>query len=378
MTVKIIAEYVWHDALGALRSKAKNFDKTFERNVELSDFSEWNFDGSSTGQAEGRISDVVLRPVAFFKDPFRRNWQNCECYLVLCDTWNIDGTPHPTNNREKCSVICDKTKDFEPWFGFEQEYFIYELSNNPNEKEKPYGWTSNHIPSYKFPTQEQPAKETSSVCKDGVKPYICGVNYCGVGGDRVKIRHIMEQHMEYCLYSGVKICGMNLEVSEGQAEFQCGILTAHELGDHVWMARYILDRVCEEFKAFAILHPKPLVDSTGLPLQFNGSGGHTNFSTKEMRVDRNKILEACNLLERKHKEHMLEYGVPEENQMRMTGHHETSSFNKFMFNPDLPSNRGQSIRLPPAGGYLEDRRPSSNADPYRVVARLLQTVCLKE
>jgi glutamine synthetase len=379
MTVKIVAEYVWHDALGALRSKMKNFCKNFERDVRLDDFSEWNFDGSSTGQAEGRNSDVILKPVAFFRDPFRRTWENCECFLVLCDTWNIDGvTPHPTNNRVRAMEICNLTKDFDPWFGFEQEYFVYELSDNQNEKEKPYGWVSSQMPSYKFPTQEQQEKETSSVCRNGVKPYVCGASYCGVGGDRVKVRNIMEQHMEYCLYSGVKICGMNLEVAEAQAEFQCGILSAHELGDHVWMARYILNRVCEGFKAFVVLHPKPLVDQNNVPLLFNGSGGHMNFSTNEMRSDHNKILEACNLLANKHNEHMLEYGVPEENRMRMTGHHETSSFDKFMFNLNLPSNRGQSIRLPPAGGYLEDRRPSSDADPYRIVSRILQTVCLKE
>ncbi len=374
MTMQIIAEYVWHDALGALRSKAKNFVKDFDRNVELSDFSEWNFDGSSTGQAEGRSSDVVLRPVAMFKDPFRKDWQNAEAYLVLCDTYNMDGTPHGTNNRAKCMEVCDRTKEFEPWFGIEQEYILYRLGNNLSTPELPYGWMDRNLPNYRFPEQAHPKVTSSAICNDGYYPLASGPFYCGTGGDRVFGREIMEKHYQYCLYAGVKICGVNIEVTMAQFEFQIGICSAHEIGDHLWMARYILARVAEESGAFVEFSPKPLKD-------FNGSGGHTNFSTKEMRDENGlaKIIEACEKMSKLHKEHLDEYG-DETNKLRLTGKHETASYEKFSYGQ---SDRGSSIRIPytthKAGrGYLEDRRPPANCDPYKVVTRMLKTICLDE
>lgn len=375
MAVKIVAEYVWHDALGALRSKSKNFDKTFDRAVELGDFSEWNFDGSSTGQAEGRSSDVVLRPVAFFKDPFRRTWKNCECFLVLCDTWNMDHTPHGTNNRALCEEICNKTKDFEPWFAFEQEYILYQLGKDLTTPELPYGWMGPNLPNYRFPEQAHPHVASSVICNDGYYPLPSGPFYCGVASDRVFIRKIVEQNYEHCLYAGVSICGINLEVTPSQAELQIFAKSGCGVGDNLWMARYILSRVAEEHGAYVELHPKPLGD------KWNGSGNHINFSTIEMRDDNGyaKIVEACEKMRPLHAEHLAEYG-DEDNKLRLTGKHETASYTKFSYGP---SDRGSSIRIPYAThsagkGYLEDRRPASNCDPYKVVARILKTVCLNE
>lgn len=372
MEQTIISEYVWHDALGNLRSKAK-VEKTDKQNLSLNFFSEWNFDGSSTGQAGGFNSDVVLKPVAMFKDPFRQHFKNAECYLVWCETYNMDGTPHPTNNRAKCMEVCEKTKQFEPWFGMEQEYFLYQLNKELENPALPYGWMGVNLPNYKFPTQTDNSV-ISPVCSNGYVPSASSPFYCGVGADRVYGREIMEKHFEYCLYAGLKVCGINLEVVISQKEFQCGICSAHELGDHIWMSRYVLCRVAEQFGAFVEFHPKKMHD-------FSGSGGHMNFSTNEMRNDGGyaKIIEACDKMTKNHSDHMSEYG-DETNKLRLTGKHETASYDKFSYGN---SNRGCSVRIPYAThkagkGYLELRVVASNADPYRVVTRMLKTICLDE
>lgn len=377
-----IYEYVWHDALGNLRSKSKveilaKYDpKSSEEYIlQFPDFlPEWNFDGSSTGQAEGFSSDVVLKPVASFKDPFRQHYTNAKCYLIWCETYHMDGTPHATNNRAKCMEICKKTKNFEPWFGIEQEYILYQLNKELQNPSLPYQWMGMNLPNYKFPEQAHPHVNSSVICNDGYYPLPSGPFYCGVGGDRVFGRNIVEKHLEYCLYTGLKVCGINAEVTASQWEFQVGICTGEEMGDHLWMSRYILCRVAEEFGAYVEFGVKPMQ-------LWNGSGCHTNFSTKEMREENGyvKIAEACEKLSLLHKEHLEEYG-DETNKLRLTGKHETASYDKFTYGD---SNRGCSIRIPytthkEQKGYLEDRRPGSNCDPYKVVTRLLRTICLDE
>jgi glutamine synthetase len=372
---KVVAEYVWCDALGATRSKTKVFDKS-DKNITLLDFSEWNFDGSSTGQAEGKKSDVVLKPARLFKDPFRRSWKDCECFLVWCDTYNMDGTPHPTNNRHECMSVCDRTKDEEPWFGMEQEYILYQLGNKLSEPQIPYGWMDKDLPNYRYPEQAHPKVTSSVICNDGYYPLPSGPFYCANGSDRALGRPIVEQHLEYCIYAGVKVCGLNAEVSPSQWEFQVGVCSGDEMGDHLWMARYILSRVAEEHKAFVELAPKPM-------LLFNGSGNHTNFSTKAMREDGGLtvIEEACKKMQPDdiNTLHLKAYG-DENNKDRLTGKHETATHDKCTYGF---SDRGKSIRVPylthKAGkGYLEDRRPSSDCDPYKVVTRMLKTICLDD
>jgi glutamine synthetase len=373
--MKILAEYVWIDALGETRSKTRVIeipistlysrsshllnisDVSLIDNIALDDFPVWCFDGSSCGMANGKDSDVVLKPCSFFKDPFRRYHTS---YLVLCDTYNVDGSPHVTNNRYEYVKVNNRCKDQEPWFGIEQEYFLYQLDKNC---EKPYGWVDNNHPSHKFPSQEHPEVPSAP-------------SYCGVGADRVCIRKVIEKHLEYCLYANVKICGINLEVVCSQAEFQIGICNANEIGDHLWIARYILSRVAEEYGMHIDWKPKPLES-------FNGSGAHTNFSTKEMRKENglNHIIEACKKMEPKEmiELHLQAYGN-EDNKLRLTGKHETASWEKFTYGF---SDRSASIRIPYTThnakcGYAEDRRPSSNADPYKVVSRILKTICLDE
>ena len=336
---KVCVEYIWIDAFDNTRSKLKVMDFKENYTVVLTDFSEWNFDGSSTGQAEGRESDVLLRPVSMYNNPFI-TW--CESYLVMCECHTKDGLIHETNNRAKCATTANKSIEQECLFGIEQEYILFGRDNLP------YKWKEHNNPG----------------CGNQ------GPYYCGTGGDRVFGRDITLKHLEYCLKAGIKICGTNGEVMASQWEYQIGPLSPLEVSDQLWVSRYILQRVCEDYDCIASFHPKPYKGD------WNGSGGHTNFSTKKMREEGgiNEIIRVCNRLEKTHMEHMQVYG--RFNDERLTGFHETSSINDFSWGI---SNRGCSIRIPlnvnkDGCGYLEDRRPSANLDPYLVVEKLMKSV----
>jgi glutamine synthetase len=344
-------EYVWIDADGGMRSKTRVYTLeqfNYEGVLSHPERWEWSFDGSSTGQATGTDSDVLLRPVAIYPNPFFQS--NFQSWLVLCDCYNKDGTPHATNARVRCAQTEAACLTDEPLFGIEQEYILYD-----RDKEKPYQWASPYKPG----------------C-GGQGPY-----YCGVGGDRCFGRKIVDQHLEACLRAGIEICGTNAEVTASQWEFQIGPLPATQVSDQLWMARYILQRITEEHGCCATFHPKPL-------RTWNGSGGHTNFSTREMRhniyerASIDAIMDACTKLEASHAEHMAVYG--KDNVERMTGLHETSSMHKCTWGV---SDRGRSLRIPrhvanQGCGYLEDRRPAANLDPYLVTERIMRTCCLNE
>jgi len=279
----------------------------------------------------------------------------------------MDGTPHVSNNRYASIQICKQMKDHDAWFGFEQEYMLFELDNVFGQK--PYRWNNPRWPSKKIAAQTYPVPLDVS----GGTNMSSAPSYCGVGGDRIFGRNIVEKHMEYCLYAGIKICGINFEVAPSQAEFQIGICSAEEVGDHLWMARYILCRVAEEYGAHVEFAPKSAGE------HYNGSGCHVNFSTSATRRDGglDAIIEMCKKMEPDEMRglHLQAYG-DETNKARLTGAHETARYDEFTYGF---SDRGCSVRIPytthnAKKGYMEDRRPAANCDPYKVVTRLLQTL----
>tara|TARA_Y100000389_G_C17461750_1_gene522296 strand:+ start:3040 stop:4056 length:1017 start_codon:yes stop_codon:yes gene_type:complete len=335
-----ICEYVWIGGGNELRSKIRviyqNSILLLGENVTIDMFPEWNFDGSSTGQASGEDSEVIIKPCAFFRNPN----MSYNSYLVMCDTYKPTGEPLPNNHRVWANEVFNKKLDEEPWYGLEQEYFL--ISNEDKPINLPYG------------------KEPQ------------GQYYCSVGAKNAFGRYIAEEHLQICIRAGINISGINAEVAPGQWEFQIGPCTGIESGDHLWMARYLLQRVAEKYNMNVNFEPKPFKGDV------NGSGCHANYSTKEMREENGFTIinEAILKLSVKHKEHMDVYGT--DNDQRMTGLHETASYDKFSFGI---AHRGNSIRIgnktfDDKQGYFEDRRPSSNCDPYLVTAMLFQTTCL--
>ncbi|MCH9770519.1 MAG: glutamine synthetase beta-grasp domain-containing protein [Gammaproteobacteria bacterium] len=341
------ATYIWIDGTKptqTLRCKVRVF-KHPNAEIKLKDFPEWGFDGSSTYQADGHDSDLILEPICFVKDPLLGEPN----YLVLCEVFNSDGTPHETNKRAELRKLMEQGgKAHEPWIGFEQEYTLFKGST-------PLGW----------PERGYPAPQ--------------GPFYCGIGANEVFGRALVEEHTKACIDAGIMIFGTNAEVMPGQWEFQIGYRGAEgesadpiAVSDHLWLARWLLYRVGENYGISATLHPKPVKGD------WNGAGKHTNFSTKNTRDPKkgmNAIKAAINALEKQHNEHIKVYGHSLEE--RLTGQHETASITSFSYGV---SDRGASIRIPRAVetkgyGYFEDRRPGANANPYEVSTVLVKAVC---
>ncbi|BBY74480.1 glutamine synthetase [Mycolicibacterium parafortuitum] len=325
------AEYIWIDGTrptAKLRSKTKILAAGEEPPI-------WGFDGSSTNQAEGHASDRVLEPVATFPDPIRGG----DDLLVLCEVLNTDRTPHASNTRAALREVAARHEAQEPLFGIEQEYTFFRGS-------RPMG----------FP--------------DGGFPAPQGGYYCGVGADEISGRAIVEKHLENCLSAGLAISGINAEVMPGQWEFQVGPLGPLDVADQLWVARWLLYRTAEDAGISATLDPKPAKGD------WNGAGAHTNFSTRRMRESYEAVIEAAEALGRDDKpaEHIEHYGVGIES--RLTGAHETAPWDRYSYGV---ADRGASVRIPwqvevEQKGYIEDRRPNANVDPY-VVTRLIVDTC---
>ena len=327
-------EYIWLDGYKptqSLRSKTKIVS---DFSGKLDDCPMWSFDGSSTEQAPGGASDCLLKPAAIYPDPDRKNG-----FLVMCEVLNADGTAHESNGR---ATIDDDDEDF--WFGFEQEYFLWDP-----ETDLPLG----------FPAGGYPGPQ--------------GPYYCSVGAKNAYGREIVEEHLDLCLEAGLNVEGINAEVAAGQWEFQIFAKGAQSAGDQIWVARFLMERTAEKYGIAVNWHCKPVLGD------WNGSGMHANFSNEVLRTAASKetFEKICEAFSPKDviAEHIDVYGA--DNHLRLTGLHETQAIDQFSYGV---SDRGASIRIPIFtvengwSGYLEDRRPNSAADPYKVAAVIIKTV----
>lgn len=335
----VVVEYVWIDAHNNTRSKTKTVTKC---PVTPDDLPVWNFDGSSTEQAPGENSEILLIPRALFKDPFRGGSH----MMCLAECVTPDMQPAIGNYRARCAEVMGKYDDAEAWFGMEQEYTLMRGTNIGLTSKTPEGFN-----------------------QDGSEPAAQGPYYCGAGTNLAIRRAVADEHYARCLYAGVKISGINAEVMPGQWEFQVGPCRSLEMGDHLHMSRYIMKRVTEMHDVQVSFHPKPAAGD------WNGAGCHTNFSTRQMRAPGGlaAIETTCMAFGKVVGKHIEEYG--EGNDLRLTGQHETCSINEFKWGV---ADRGASIRIPLETkmknmGYMEDRRPAANCDPYRVTAIMMET-----
>ncbi|XP_053697834.1 glutamine synthetase 1, mitochondrial-like [Sabethes cyaneus] len=339
----IQATYVWIDGTGEhVRLKDRVLDFAPEK---PEDCPSWQYDGSSTYQALGGNSDMKLVPRALYRDPFKSGEKDV---IVLCDTYQPDGKPTDSNKRAAMQEAYNKTKSLEPWFGIEQEYTFLDIDH------RPLGW-----PSGGFPGPQGPY-------------------YCATGAENVVGRDIAEAHAIACLYAGIDFAGTNAEVMPAQWEFQVGPSLGMKCADDIWVSRYILWRIAEDYGVVVTFDPKPMEGN------WNGAGGHCNFSTKAMREDGglDVIKAAIEKLSKKHDKHIKAYDPRggKDNERRLVGRLETSSIDKFSWGV---ADRSTSVRIPRsvanAGkGYFEDRRPSSNCDPYSVCNAILTTCLIEE
>jgi len=346
----VAVEYLWCSGANThhdLRSKVKSVtvtDKELKHIMEtpnhlLEKLPVWNFDGSSTGQALGRDTEILIKPIACFKHPFMTQVPSivalCECYLP-------NGQPTPDNTRYIARQVFhrdDATKKMAPWFGLEQEYVLYQHG-------RPLGW----------PAHGEPAAQGAYYCSNGVVAY--GRKYA-------------EAHYSACVSMGLNISGTNAEVMPGQWEYQVGPCEGIEAGDQAIMARWAMLRVLEQDGIDVNFDSKPMKGD------WNGSGMHTNFSTVAMRNENGikKIHEALENLSRDPFREVAVYG--NDNNQRLSGKHETSRLDHYDYGV---GSRCTSIRIPNetqsnGRGYFEDRRPSASADPYLVTSRLFASSC---
>ena len=332
-------EYIWIDGKNNLRSKLRVVKHT-DVDTNFKNFPEnwnWNYDGSSCYQAEGRDSEIILIPVRIYSNPFSSSRDN---YLLLCETEFPDGKPTHSNMRRKARDLFKKYDDIlTPRFGIEHEFFVID-----NKTNYPIGYV---------PGESEPQ----------------GKYYCGVGFGKAIGRKFLSHVMELCEISGISITGCNFEVAPGQMEIQISDYGIKPSDDSV-ILKYILSRAGEEYGYTIDFSAKPLKGD------WNGSGCHVNFSTNEMMNQEGgyeKIIHFIQKLEKNHKKHILVYG--DDNGERLTGTHETSDMATFTFGV---ADRTASIRIPRETerqrcGYIEDRRPSGSADMYIVTSKLLET-----
>ena len=347
-------EYIWVDGHGTrnVRSKSRyeilNFgteDTPAGMDEVFTQIPEWSYDGSSTRQADPKNSDLVLRPVRMFGNPLDTT-QQLVSYIVLCEVYNADGTPHETNDRYNLrDYLYSVEDDLGLVTSVEQEFMIWDpISDWPSG----WGWDN---------------KEDM-----GLHPAQDGKSYCGVGGG-ASHRWLADSHVQLCGRAGIRIAGTNAEVLKSQWEFQTSPSDPLTCADTLWVSRFLLQRLAEQRSLDINYDPKPFKE-------YNGSGGHINFSTQSMREDGGEVMfqSIIDALEENHDKVMDSYG--EDNKKRLTGKHETSKYNKFTSGS---SDRTASVRIPLSTtrnwrGHIEDRRPAANMDPYAALLSLTKVV----
>ena len=323
-------EYIWLDGYKPTPNlRGKTQLKDFDAFPTLDQLPLWGFDGSSTMQAEGHSSDCVLKPVALYPDAARSNG-----VLVMCEVMM------PTARR-RIRPTCAPPFSTIPAPG--------------SASSRSISFTKTAVRSASPPTG-YPAPQG---------PYYTGVGYKNVGDIA---RKMVEEHLDLCLAAGINHEGINAEVAKGQWEFQIFGKGSKKAADEMWMARYLMLRLTETYGVDIEFHCKPLGDT-----DWNGSGMHCNFSTTYLREAGGKeYFEALMKAFADHREeHIAVYGP--DNQMRLTGKHETAAIGDFTYGV---ADRGASIRVPHSfvnngyKGYLEDRRPNSQGDPYQIASRV--------
>jgi glutamine synthetase len=341
-----ILEYIWIDKSGNLKSKYRTV------------YPEFSYERYHHIVAENWSSpfsfnevEIALIPVAHYRNPF---FQIGRSFLILCETHHIidKETYISTESNFRCAAVevFNKRSNLQPWFGIEQEYFLME----------PQGTRVSNKP-LAFAKEEAPQPQG-------------GVYACSVGNRTIFFRKLAEKHYEYCLEAGLKISGINAEAAPSQWKFQIGPCCGISAGDELWVARYILHKLSEEFGVNVSFDPKPLANP------WSGSGLHTNFSTIETRENDDglqSIYKYIDRLSKRHDEHIAVYG---DNSKRLNGTCSTSDVLTFSYST---GKRNTSIRIPNSVlqsgcGYLEDRRPASDADPYRVTAAIFSSACLHD
>lgn len=339
-----LADYVWLDVNNKFRSKTKVMKITQEENrYEIYHYDVWNYDGSSTGQANVNNSEMLLYPVRVYRKPF-----TCDV-IVYCENGRKEnnGVILLNGQRQYFDTVLEENSELEPMFGLEQEFFLVDKKTL-----LPYG-----------------VEKTNGIVKTLINTIwnTCDNQYCGVGNIHPKVREFMNNIMNKSLDMELGLTGMNMEVAPSQCEFQvCG--QGLDPCDDLIMLRYIMECETENYDFYVEYKPKPFKN-------YSGSGCHINFSTNIMRGEGGyDEITRCLDLMKTHKtdEHIEHYG--KDNKYRLTGLNETSKWNEFTVGI---GSRDKSIRIPNSVvenecGYFEDRRPGANIDPYEACMYLLK------
>jgi glutamine synthetase len=318
MTTKVIAEYIWMDKKNNFRSKSRTLDIRNQSDIEIDNLPKWNYNGVLCGQSE---NNVILTPVAVFMCPFRG--QNS--ILVLCETYKENGEPMSNNYRQNAVKIFNDNKEIEPMFELEQDYFIINPNNN-----KPLG----------FPISGYPEPE--------------GDYFCSIGTLNNFGRKIADLHYKLCLVAGVNIYSISANVAPGQWKFQIGQCNGIEAGDHMMIARYILDRIGELNNVCIDYSEKPVQGN------WNHSKCCVNYSTRHMRRGLGDkrgidfITDAIKKLKKNNDDYV----------------------NILNYNTDTNMDMNNFITIPnevnvKECGYFEDKRPPANINPYLLTSTIL-------